>query len=412
MTRQLKDWIPAYLDFTSGTEAPRIMHFWVGISTLAGVLRRRVWIDMKRFKWYPNFFIILVAPPGVISKTTTMDMGLDLLKRVPGIKFGPDVVTWQALAQRLAESGESFEWPEHSGDWLPMSALTLASGELGNLINPLDREMINFYIAMWDNRLAFEKVTKASGTDQISAPWVNLVGCTTPQWIAENMPAVTIGGGFTSRCLWVYGDKKETFIAYPDEHTKPNHDLYADALVADLEHIATTLLGPFVLAKEAREWGREWYEVLWKGTERGIEDDRLDGYLARKQTHMHKLAMILSASRGDSQVIELEDLVLADKMLVATETHLDKVFSKIGKSDQANNADKFLAYVKFHSPIPYEQAYRHVHQYFPDFKDFEGIVAGAIRSGQIKVEFTGVPRHDPISGKPSMDARLVYVGAQ
>jgi len=223
VTRLLKDWLPAFMDYTTGTEAPRIMHFWVGVSAIAGVLRRRVWIDMKRFKWYPNFYIILVAPPGVISKTTTMDMSIELLKQVPGIKFGPDVVTWQALVTKFAEAGEEFPYGE---DFIPMSPLTLASGEFGNLINPQDRDMINLYITLWDGRSSFEKVTKMSGNDTISAPWINMIGCTTPHWIADNMPSATVGGGFTSRCVFVYGDKKENFIAYPDEHTKPDHEEY------------------------------------------------------------------------------------------------------------------------------------------------------------------------------------------
>jgi hypothetical protein len=186
MPRLLKDWLPAYLEFTAGTEAPRLMHFWTGVSCIAAVLRRKVWLDMTRFKWYPNFYIIFVAPPGIISKTTTMDMGMDLVKLVPGIKFGPDVVTWQALVTAFAAAQEDFQFGE---DWVPMSPITLASGELGNLINPQDRDMVNLFITLWDGRSTFEKITKGSGTDIVSAPWINMIGCTTPHWIADNMPA-------------------------------------------------------------------------------------------------------------------------------------------------------------------------------------------------------------------------------
>ena len=109
MARLLKDWLPAFMAYTAGTEAPRMMHFWCGVSAIAGALRRKVWIDMKRFRWTPTFYIIFVAPPGIISKTTTMDMGMDLLKQVPGIKFGPNSVTWQALVTSFAAASESFE---------------------------------------------------------------------------------------------------------------------------------------------------------------------------------------------------------------------------------------------------------------------------------------------------------------
>jgi hypothetical protein len=270
-----------------------------------------------------------------------------------------------------------------------MSALTLASGELGNLLNPQDRDMVNLFIALWDGRSTFEKITKGSGNDIISAPWINMIGCTTPHWIADNMPSATVGGGFTSRCVFVYADKKENFIAYPDEHTRPDHETFAAQLVADLEHISTALAGPLTLTDGARAWGRDWYTRMWSTHNQRIDDERLDGYLARKQTHMHKLALILSVSRGDSMEISVEDLVLADKMLEITEKDLDKVFSRIGRSEESLQSERFISFIKRHMKISYTKAYHHIHSYFPDFRDFEGILAGAIRSGQVRMRFEG-----------------------
>lgn len=404
MTRRLGDWLPSFMDYTSGTEAPRFMHFWAGVSAIAGCLRRRVWIDMKRFKWTPSFYIIFVARPGIVSKTTTMDLSMDLLKRVEGIKFGPDTVTWQALVGRFAEANESFQYGE---DWMPMSPLTLASGEFGNLINPQDRDMINFYITMWDGRSTFEKVTKTSGSDMIECPWINMIGCTTPHWIADNMPSATVGGGFTSRCIFVYADAKANLVAYPDEFVPATADYerHQEDLINDLSHIANTLVGPFHLPEETRAWGRQWYADLWTkkaGEQSYLDDDRLEGYLARKQTHMHKLAMVLSASRGDDMVITLEDLMAADKFLAAIEPDLDKVFSRIGKTEDSIQADRFIAFVKRHGTVQYSKAYHYIHAYFPNYRDFEGIVAGAIRSGVIRASFNG----------PDMerDAVLIYCG--
>jgi hypothetical protein len=402
MTRQFPDWIPAYLEYTAGTEAPRRMHFWAGVACIASCLRRKVWIDMKRFKWTPNFFIIFVAPPGIISKTTTMDMGMDLVKQVPGIKFGPDVVTWQALVTTFAAAQEEFQ----CGDaWYPMSALTLASGELGNLLNPQDRELVNLFIALWDGRSGFEKVTKGSGNDSINAPWINMIGCTTPHWIADNMPASTIGGGFVSRCVFVYADRKEAFIAYPDEFVKPDHEDFGARLRADLEHISLNLVGPAAISEDARRWGRQWYERLWTTHNASGNEEHVNAYIARKQTHMHKLALVLSVSRSDSLVIELEDLVLADKMLQETEGELEKVFSRIGRTEDSLNVERFIDFVRTNSPVPFVTAYRHVHREFPDFRVFQSFVQGAVSSGQVAIRY----------GENSTEltkAFLVYTGAQ
>lgn len=389
MARKLKNWLSAYLDYASVTEAPKIMHFWAGVGAIAGALRRKVWIDMKRFTWTPNFFIIFVAPPGIVSKSTTADIAMDLLKAVPGIKFGPDVVTWPALVTAFAKATESFPYGE---EYIPMSPLTLVASELGNLINPQDRDMINLYINLWDGRKSLEKVTKMSGNDLVEAPWINMLGCTTPHWIADNMPSATVGGGFTSRCVFVYAEKKEKYVAYVDESVEANDEGKREDLIHDLEHIAVNLTGSYVISQEARTWGREWYEKLWNSRPASLDDDRLDGYMARKQTHMHKLAMVLAASQRDELIITMEDLALADKMLAAVEADLGKVFSRIGLSDDSLQADRFIQYIKRRGKCHYTEAYKHIHAYFPNAKEFEGILAGAIKSGVVKfVVVTGDP---------------------
>lgn len=399
MSRKCKNWLHTYLDYTAGTEAPKLMHFWTGVSTLAGVLKRRVWIDMRRFKWLPNFYIIFVARPGIVSKTTTMDLGMDLLKEVPGINFGPDVVTWQALVTRFAECTEMFQYEE---DFVPMSAMTLASGELGNLINPRDPDMINAYIALWDGRKSFEKGTKHSGNDMVSAPWINMIGCTTPNWLAENMPQVAVGGGFTSRCVFVYADRKVGYIAYPDEHITSDVEaaLRAD-LIADLVHINETFVGPFTLEEPAREWGRAWYEHLWKVVAASASSAQVEGFLTRKQTHLHKLAMILSAAERDDRVITKAHLELANVMLTETEKDLNKVFAKIGRSDESLHAERLLEFIAAKQSCTYEEAFRHVYSLFPNFKDFSGVLEGLIRSGQIRFDMSSSP--DPTK------ARLVFI---
>lgn len=387
MPRNFADWLSAYVEYASFSEAPKRMHFWSGVAAVAGALRRRVWLDMAYFRWHPNFYIILVAPPGIVSKSTTASIAMNLLKKVPGANFGPDIVTWQALVKAFADSSESFEL---NGEWHTMCAFTIESSEFGNLLNPADREMVDLLVTLWDGKQgAFTKITKAAGNDMVENPWINLIACTTPAWIAGNFPEYMIGGGFTSRCLFVYADTKDKLVAYPSLAVPKDILTVQQALVQDLEHIAVSLLGAYILSPEAVEWGIAWYEAHYKTKPPHLDDDRFGGYLARKQTHIHKLAMVLAAAQRDKLVILPDDLAVANTMVTDLEEDMPKVFARIGRTEISIQAERFIQYIQQQGgAVPYDEAYRHVHNHFPDAKDFEGMLSGAIRAGYLKTLVT------------------------
>ena len=402
MTRHYKDWLSAYMDYASVGEAPKHMHFWSGVSAIAGALRRKVWLSQGHFTWYPNFYICLVAPPGVVSKSTTAGISMKLLRKVPGIRFGPDVVTWPALVEAFADSTEAFEY---KGEFLPMSPLTLESSEFGNLLDPQDKQMVDLLVSLWDGKEgSFEKKTKSSGNDSIQNPWINLIACTTPSWIAGNFPEYMIGGGFTSRTIFIYAEKKAKLIAYPGDHLPVDFEQQSERLAADLTHIATKLCGPFTLTPEAKAWGTEWYRRHNTTAPPDLDTTSFGGYIARKQTHVHKLAMVLAASAGDDLIITEELLKTAYLMVSDLEPDMKFVFSKIGRSDNYSYAEKLVKYVHSKGAVPYMEAFRFIHSHFPAMRDYEEVLRGCIAAGYIRLEQRNGVQH-LVAGTPLESAR-------
>jgi hypothetical protein len=298
---------------------------------------------MGHFQWVPNFYLFLVAPPGVVSKSTTLSIGVKLLEQVEGIHFGPEAMTWEALTQALGKSREDILMSvEGKDEFYPMSCLSIAAGELGTLINPHNRDLIDALVSLWDGKQgAWEKWTKASGSDKIINPWLNIASCTTPAWITQNFPEALIGGGFTSRCIFVYAEQKRQLIAYPHLHKPLDFGSLRDDLISDLGHIAETFLGPMTLSRGAVEWGTAWYEKHYLEKPDDIDLVRFGGYLARKQTHMHKTAMVLSAATRDDMVVTEVELQKALSLLEMVEPHMQKVFESIG----IEGSGRFLAQV-------------------------------------------------------------------
>lgn len=378
--RHFPNWLTAFQDYSQWGEAPKRMYFWVGVSAIAGALQRKVWIDQAYFRWYPNQYIILVAPPGVVSKSTTANLSMQLLRRVPGIKFGSPIATWQSLIKEFNDATVGFNYGDevHS-----MAALTLESSEFGNTLNTQDKQMVDLFTSLWDGK-TISKSTKMFGIETVENPCINLLACTTPAWIADNIPEYMIGGGLISRMVFVYAEKKDKFIAYPAEDVPKDLAVVEQQLVDDLTRISE-LTGQFRFTQQALAYGRAWYEDVCTNRPLNLSDERFGGYLARKQTHLHKLAMALSASESDSLMLTEEHLALADYMLKDLEPDMAFVFSKVGRVDISFHAERLIRFVVERGRVSVMEAYKHVHPYFPKADDFQGILQGCLKSGYLRL---------------------------
>ena len=396
MARHYAHWLKAYCNFTAASEAPLDFHFWTGVSTIAATLRRQVWRDELLYKWTPNFYIIFVGPPGIVTKSTTLNIGYSLLRRVPGIHFGPDSMTWHGLAKKFEAAFEYKIYRLNGKDEkLSMSPLTCSVSELGTFLRPDDKGLVSFLTDVWDGKeRPFDHTTKDSGEISIENAWLNVIGATTPMWMQNNFPSSLLSEGIGSRVVFVYGEAKRHYTAYPSRLVRPTD--YADTatkLTEDLIHISK-LCGPYELTAKAYVWGENWYRN--PKISRILASTRYSGYIARKQTHLHKLAMILAASQRDDLLITREDLIEADQILQTIEVSMVKVFESVGVVDEAKHLAEVVAFVRAYGFITYRDLYyNNCHNIMME-KDFRAAVRHAINGDLIEsVQQNGVTGLSP-----------------
>lgn len=382
MPRVLTDWITAYMMHTEHSEAPEIFHFWTAVSTISGALRRKVWIDMGYFKWYVNFFTIFVAPPGIVAKSTTVDIGMSLLRELDYIRFGPSSSSWQAFISFLAESKEEVLHP--SGEYIPMCAVTVVASELGTFFDPNNREQRDVLTDLWDCKpIPWVKLTKKDGKETVANPWVNLVGCTTPSWVAENLSDYFTGGGLASRIIFIYAEKKRKLVPYPQLLIPEEFPEQREVLTHDLREISK-LCGEFTITESAFQWGKAWSEKHSMMSYPHLSAERFEHYLARKQTHMHKLAMILSASRSDELVIDKSDLSRANDYLTEMEQTLPAVFGQMNREQEVVIAADVLDQIRTLSVIPRSELFRDYFFRTMSWDTFEKVLRSLIASQLVK----------------------------
>lgn len=402
-SRHFSHWLKAYMRYSAASEAPDVFHFWVGVSTLAGAIRRRMWIDMNHFQWTPNFYIILVGPPGVATKSTTTRMGMSLLEHVDGIQFGPQSMTWQSLTQKMETAQEYVKYTDPKGldTQVAMSPITCSIPELGTFLKVDDTALVDVLISMWDGQLeTWGHTTKVSGDIIVKNPWLNLIGCTTPSWLEGNFPQHMIGGGLTSRMMFIYGDTKRQLIAYPDEYVHSSDYLeMKKKMIEDLQQIAL-MSGPMKIDEDARKWGRDWYAKLWGTRPSNMADDRYAGYLSRKQTHIHKLAIVLAAAQRDEPLILRDDLIEADALLTSIEPHMIKVFESVGVVDESKHVAQLLAYVRAYKWVGGNDLFNLLRNNITE-KDFKNALRIAVEGGLLRVETRNGKSGLVVAAKPT-----------
>jgi hypothetical protein len=330
-TRLVPDWLEAYKIYTFSTESPEEYHVWTALSTISGAVRRRVFFDMGHFMLYPNLYVVLVGPPGRCKKSTAMRIGRSMLDQVPGIKFTTDSITRERLIQDLSQSFVDGH-----------SSMTTYSTEFASLLTSSGMDMVVFLTDIFDTPSKWEHRSKTGGSVGIKFPFLNLLGATTPDWIAKAMPLDTIGIGLTSRIIFIFQDTPRVRPSRPSL-TKEQRELGA-LLVADLQQMAT-LHGEYQWAdKSVDDHHEEWYQnqLLEPNT---TGDSRLDGYFARKQVHLLKTTMLVAASRRNELVMTVEDHDYALSLLSHAEQRMNKVFAAVGTNPLAANLDGVFEYI-------------------------------------------------------------------
>ncbi|MDE3023442.1 MAG: hypothetical protein KGI54_16605, partial [Pseudomonadota bacterium] len=155
-----------------------------------------------------------------------------------------------------------------------------------------------------------------------------------------------VGGGFTSRVIFVVEERKRKIV--PEHFVTDAEKELQGKLVRDLERISK-LAGAVEFTDEGKKLYTDWY--IQQDTELSlgrpvIDDTRFAGYCERRATHIRKLMMLCSASRGDDLTIRAEDFHRAKGLLEAVEVKMGKTFGGFGKARNSDVAELIKDYIQ------------------------------------------------------------------
>lgn len=324
----MSDWIEDFLAYTEGIPSPDIFRLWAAISTIAGALERRVFVWTRRSALYPNMFNLLVAPPAVgKSQAIFHTQDLWLAANQSGFHIAPDNVSRASLIDALAEATTKRVVPE-SNSIIEYNTLLVAAGELGVLIPAHDLDFLSVLAYLYDCPKYFRERKRGNNLQlEITHPQLTILAGTQPGFMAEVIPETAWNMGFMSRIIMVYAGSTPYVSIFENQELRA--DLRAD-LAKRLGQMSK-LMGGFHFTPEAKEDLEAWA----KGGAKPIpEHSKLVHYCGRRVLHVLKLAMVSSASRGPSLIIEHSDIQRARQWLLEAEERMPDVFREMtGRSD-------------------------------------------------------------------------------
>lgn len=372
----MADWLSDFVEHTKNGEAGPTVMKWVGVGVIAGALRRKVWIDERAYQYAPNFYVLLVGPPGS-HKSASINRGTEILRMLEGVEFGPSSASWERLIQRMDEAHHTYSV---NGKDFQSCSVTMELDELGTMFDPSNRPMVDNFTKLYDCPKHYDKETKTGTKEHLEYPFLNILAGATDTWMKDNFNSKLIGSGFASRCTYV-NMMEVREVAHPSLIVDEDYDFRVMRLAERLKVIGD-YAGVFKLTKPAYAASTEWYHN-WKASQRSAnETDR--NLFARGHAHLMKLSMVLSASKGKFPVIDVEEIMEADAMLKDINSDVQKVFWSVGQSTISKLAQEVVAAITREGSITRKVLYRKHFFRTAGFQQFDDALKSAKEAGLVK----------------------------
>lgn len=350
MSRRFPDWLGAFEAYAADNFSPPQFHTWAGLSALAAALERKVWLPWTdTYSFYPNIYILLVSKPGQ-GKTISMNKAVGLLEEVnrktSTLNIMPPQVT-QSKFIELMGHGRSFI-DKSSGKELTVfqNAGYYYAGEASNELTNIFGDFIACLTAFYDCPAKWSRATKKDGETSLTNVCMNLIACSTFDYLGKLVSDENIQGGFASRLLYVVEQdtkvKEQMWQNGQDAEMRRLRDEYRTALVADLVDV-NKMTGPMTGDTEFAAAWEAWYPEHQRKLH-AFKSEKLQSILARTNTNVLKVSMLLSAAESNDRIMRKRHFEKAVELIEALNTKVPDIFRqskiaqgpKLGSSGYAN----------------------------------------------------------------------------
>jgi hypothetical protein len=404
-----------YFQYIEETEPPLVFHRWSMLTSVGALLGRQYYLPFGEFNIVPTQYVMLIGDPGT-RKSTAIKLAKKILAAAGYEKFAAPKTSKEKFLLDLEgiedDSGTVIDTNRVMANLFgddhihadPREVYVVAD-EFNEFVGSGNLEFLSLLGSLWDwddPSAPFKQRLKTSRSVSIYQPTLSILGGNTHTGFAEAFPPQSIGQGFLSRLLLIYGESSGKKIAFPQSPSQ----LIKQELIEILQSIKTEVLGEATFSKKAREM----VEVIYR-TYPGIDDVRFKHYNTRRHTHLLKLCMLAAACNLRTE-IGPEEVLFANTLLTFTEHKMPQALGEFGKSRNADVAARIISLLsEADKPMDVTAIWKHVQSDLEKIEDLNKILAGMLQGNKIQ-HVTGT-KGAGILGymivKKRLDNKLVFV---
>lgn len=404
-----------YFQYVEETEPPLVFHRWSMLTSVGALLGRQYYLPFGEFNIVPTQYVMLIGDPGT-RKSTAIKLAKKILAASGYEKFAAPKTSKEKFLLDLEgiedDSGTVIDTNRVMANLFgddhihadPREVYVVAD-EFNEFVGSGNLEFLSLLGSLWDwddPSAPFKQRLKTSRSVSIYQPTLSILGGNTHTGFAEAFPPQSIGQGFLSRLLLIYGESSGKKIAFPQSPSQ----LIKQELIEILQSIKTEVLGEATFSKKAREM----VEVIYR-TYPGIDDVRFKHYNTRRHTHLLKLCMLAAACNLRTE-IGPEEVLFANTLLTFTEHKMPQALGEFGKSRNADVAARIISLLsEADKPMDVTAIWKHVQSDLEKIEDLNKILAGMLQGNKIQ-HVTGT-KGAGILGymivKKRLDNKLVFV---
>lgn len=403
-----------YFKYVEKTEPPLIFHRWSLLTTLGAYLGRQYYFPFGEFRIFPNMYVMLIGDPGTRKSTS-----IKLAKKIAGNAGYETFAAERTSKEKFLLDLEGLEADDGSvkdqnavmknlfGDGYeggePKEVFVCAD-EFNDFTGAGNLEFFSLLGSLWDwddSVQPFRQRLKTSRSVSIYQPTVTILSGNTHAGFAEAFPPQTMGQGFLSRLVLVYGESSGKKITFPE---KPSESLRTE-LTDFFQKIKSTVVGEATMSDKARGM----LETIYR-TFIGLDDSRFKHYSTRRFTHLIKLCLLCSATNMRTE-IRVEDVLMANTILTYTEHKMPQAMGEFGKARNADVAARIVSILsEAKEPLDVPVLWKQCQSDLDKPEDLNKLLAGLTQGGKIQwVNKTRAGAHGYMIVRKALSNKSVYV---